>query len=77
MASVLSREPSLVIGTVVTALVAAYAKWRGLEVQDVLVQAGVLLAGFAAVRAKVTPYVDRVLEFRKGLHRDGDVDDSL
>jgi hypothetical protein len=51
------REPALVIGSVVTALVSIYAYWRGLDVGEVLVQLAALIASFVAVRARVTPYV--------------------
>lgn len=56
------REPALVIGSVVTLLVAAYAYWRGLSVEEVLVQAAGLVAAFVAIRSRVTPYVQGALD---------------
>jgi hypothetical protein len=74
MASLFQKEPTLVLGSLVTVAVSVYAKWRGLSVEEVLAQAGGLLAAFAVIRSRVTPYIERVQEFRKGLHRDGDLD---
>ena len=59
--SLFKREPALVLGSLVTALVTAYAYWRGLEVGEVLLQAAALVAGFVAVRSRVTPYVEGAL----------------
>jgi hypothetical protein len=56
--TVFKREPTLVIGTIVTALVTVYAYWRGLDAGEVLVQLAALVASFVAIRAKVTPYVE-------------------
>lgn len=56
------REPALVIGSIVTVLVSFFAHWRGEDVEGVLAQAAALIASFVAVRARVTPYVRRVLE---------------
>lgn len=65
------REPALVIGSVVTVLVAVYAYWRGLSVEEVLLQAAGLVAGFVAVRSRVTPYVKGGLdELNKLRNRD-------
>lgn len=61
------REPTRVIGYIVTALVAAYAKWQGLETEDVLAQLGALIVGVEAIRTKVTPYIESVQRFRNDL----------
>jgi hypothetical protein len=60
--SLFRREPTLVIGTIATLLVCAYAYWRGLSVEEVLIQVAALAATFVAVRSRVTPYVSGVLE---------------
>jgi hypothetical protein len=71
------REPALVIGSLVTAAVFAFAKWRGVDTGTVLVQAGAVLAAFTAVRAKVTPYVEgalgKVKDARARLDKDNDL----
>lgn len=56
--SLFRREPVAVLGTLVTVLVAAFAKWRGLEVEEVLAQVAALGATFAVIRAKVTPFIE-------------------
>jgi hypothetical protein len=56
------REPALVIGTVVSLLVCAYAVWRGLSIQEVLVQLAGLVAAFIYVRSRVTPYVQHEVD---------------
>jgi len=61
VANLFQREPALVIGSVVTALVTVYAYWRGLDVGEVLVQLAALIASFVAVRSRVTPYVQGAL----------------
>jgi hypothetical protein len=58
VANLFQREPALVIGSVVTVLVTIYAYWRGLEVGEVLLQLGALIASFVAVRSRVTPYIE-------------------
>jgi hypothetical protein len=70
------REPALVIGTVATVLVCAYAYWRGLSVEEVLVQVAALGATFVAVRSQVTPYVDGMFNKHGGTNTGGVVNDG-
>jgi hypothetical protein len=76
VANLFQREPALVIGSVVTALVTVYAYWRGLEVGEVLVQLAALIASFVAVRARVTPYVKGALGEVNRLRGRSDVGDN-
>jgi len=64
------KEPAVVLGTLGTVAVAAYAKWQGLEVEDVLVQIGGLVATFLAIRAKVTPAAEKVVNRVRDLRND-------
>lgn len=56
------REPALVIGTVVTAAVVVFAKYRGVDTATVVAQAVALYASFVAVRSRVTPYVEGAIK---------------
>lgn len=62
------REPALVIGTVVSILVCAYAWWRGLTIEEVLVQLATLAAAFVFVRSRVTPYIQHEVDRFKVTH---------
>lgn len=64
------REPTRVIGYLLTAAVLVYSKIRGLEYEDVLAQGAAFVVAIEAIRAKVTPYIERAKSLRDGLHGD-------
>lgn len=51
------KEPARIIGYAVALLVMGYAYWRGLSVEEVLVQLLVLLGMVEGIRSRVTPYI--------------------
>lgn len=51
------KEPTRVIGYVAALLILAYSYWRGLSVEEVLVQVFLLAGTVEMIRSRVTPYI--------------------